>query len=93
MVNYNVRPVWPDSKQPVNQRQEKSDLEDQMSSKEACKARSEAPLELGAKNFKCARRAEDGSFHKSKKVSKNAKSQREEEESIAEEKLSSDPQH
>ena len=89
-----MRLAWPDSKQPVNQRQEKSDLEDQMSSKEACKARSEAPLELGAKNFKCARRAEDGSFHNSKRVGKNAKSQKGGKKTVsAEEQLSSDPQH
>ena len=76
MVNYNVRPVWPDSKQPSNKRQERQNQKDQMSSIDACKGRSEAPLDLGAKDFKCARGAEDGSFHKSKKVGKNAKSQK-----------------
>ena len=58
----------------LEQEAPKSDQEDQTSSEEACKARSEAPLELGSNNFKCARRAEDGSFHKSMKIGKNAKS-------------------
>ena len=34
-VNYNVRPVWPDSKQPSNKRLGKSGQEDQISPKEA----------------------------------------------------------
>ncbi|KAF5932946.1 hypothetical protein HYC85_029117 [Camellia sinensis] len=38
-VNYDVRPVWPDLKQPSNKRPGKSGQEDQMSSKEACKAK------------------------------------------------------
>ena len=78
----------------LEQEARKSDQEDQMSSKEACKARLEAPLELGTKNFKCARGAEDGSFHKSKKVGKNAKSQKGAKKTVsAEEQLSSYPQH
>ena len=60
----------------LEQEARKSDQEDQISSKEACKARSEAPFELGAKDFKCAQGAEDGSFHKSMKIGKNAKSQK-----------------
>ena len=43
----------------LEQEVKKSDQEDQMSSNEACNARSEAPFELGAKDFKCARRVQD----------------------------------
>ncbi|GMP88786.1 hypothetical protein CsSME_00040639 [Camellia sinensis var. sinensis] len=42
--------------------------------KEACEARSEAPLELGAKNVRCARRAKDESLLKLTKIGKNTKS-------------------
>ena len=44
-----MRPAWPNLKQPSNKRPRKSDQEDQTSSEEACKAKLEAPLELGAK--------------------------------------------
>ena len=60
----------------LEQEARKSDLEGQTSSKEACNARSKAPLEQGAKHNRRARRAEDGSFCKSKKTGKNAKSQK-----------------
>ena len=58
----------------LEQEAPKSDKKDQMSSKEACEARSKVPLELGAKNIRRARRAEDGSFCKPLKIDKNAKS-------------------
>ncbi|GGR61112.1 hypothetical protein GCM10010168_93720 [Actinoplanes ianthinogenes] len=47
----------------LEQEAPKSDQEGQMSSKEACKARSEAPLELGAKEFQmCLKREKLGHF-------------------------------
>ena len=54
--NHDVRPVWPALKQPSNKRHQ-SQIKKIRRSEEACKARSEAPLELGAKNIRCARRA------------------------------------
>ena len=47
-VNYDVRPVWLDLKQPSNKRPGKSDQKIRRS-EEACKARTEVPLEPGAK--------------------------------------------
>ena len=49
----------------LEQEAPKSDQEDQISSEEACKARTEAPLQTRGKNVRFARRAEDGSFSKS----------------------------
>mgnify|MGYP003702323441 CR=1 FL=1 len=73
----------------------KSDQEDQMSSKKACKARSEAPLELGAKMSKVLEESK-----KNWDVSQANKAQQEcqipewrKEESIAEGQPSSYPQH
>ncbi|GMP78913.1 hypothetical protein CsSME_00034671 [Camellia sinensis var. sinensis] len=76
MVNHQCEARVARFKAALEQEAPKSDQEDRLSSKEAYKARSEASLELGAKNFKCARRAEGGSFHKSMKIGKNAKPQK-----------------
>ena len=47
-VNYDVRPVWPDLKQPSNKRPGKSDQKDQKI-RRSLRSRTETPLELGAK--------------------------------------------